>query len=80
MEQHATGWLYVIALKELRIHEWQEDHLFEGLDIPIQASNLIKANAWVNLHHMTACCSASINREMALWSLSICNTCFSMES
>ncbi len=62
VEQHASRWLYVVALKELRIHEWQKDHLFEGLDIPVQASNLIKANAWIDLRHMTACWMFSISQ------------------
>ena len=37
------------ALKQLRVHEGQEDHLFEGFDVSVQASHLIKADGGVHL-------------------------------
>ena len=50
IEQHAPGWLYVEPLKELRVEEGQEDHLFEGADVVVQATHLLKADGHVHLH------------------------------
>ena len=49
IEEDSTRWSEVKALKELWIHEGEKHHLLEGINVMVQASNLVKAHRRVHL-------------------------------
>lgn len=54
VEEDAPRWGDSEALEELRIDQGQKDHLLQGLDVVLEAPDLVEAHGGVHLQASTA--------------------------